>query len=273
MLHACAISLSLLVSCPFIVSAVPSLTSYALKETVSAPFLWEAVGAPPPEQTIELRIGLQHPGFELIEKHLYEVSDPTHRRYGQHLTKAEVEALVVPPQESLSVVDTWLKSFDVDTDSLARSPGKDWVILVVPVHKAENLLNTVRLRLTSLHPLMSSQKYSVWKHAESGEEIIRTTSYSLPAHLHKHIDVVQPTTMFGQLRSQGSTIFSSTKAYKQVQLELASTSELVKANTVPPICAYVITIQCLELIYNFKNYHPSGRDSSIGVTGYLVRQH
>jgi len=266
MLRAFSISLSLLVSYPFLVSAVPSVASYALKETVAAPLQWKAVGLPSPQQTIELRIGLQHPGFELIEKHLYEVSDPTHRRYGQHLTKAEVEALVLPPQESLSVVDAWLQSFDVDTDSLVRSPGKDWVVLVVPVHKAEKLLNTVRSRLVSMHLLISPQKYSVWKHAESGEEIVRTTAYSLPAHIHRHIDVVQPTTMFGQLRSQRSTIFSSSNAYKQ----LASTSEPTNANVVPPICAYVITAQCLELIYNFKNYHPSRRDNSIGVTGYLV---
>lgn len=36
------------------------------------------------------------------------------------------------------------------------------------------------------------QQYHVWVH-DSGDSVIRTTSYNLPEHLHEHVDVIQPT--------------------------------------------------------------------------------
>jgi len=47
-------------------------------------------------------------------KHLYEVSDPDHERYGAHLSKEEVEALVAPHQESVDLVDEWLQSHGIE---------------------------------------------------------------------------------------------------------------------------------------------------------------
>jgi tripeptidyl-peptidase I len=116
---------------------------YVIKEEVSSPRGWVKQSRPPPDHNIILRIGLPQPNFHLLEKNLYEVSDPAQERYGQHLSKSEVEALVAPHPESLNLVNEWLSSFGLDEDSLVRSPARDWVTLKVPVILAEKMLDTV----------------------------------------------------------------------------------------------------------------------------------
>ena len=117
--------------------------NYIIKEEVSSPSGWVRHNRPPPDHSIILRIGLQQANFEVLEKKIYEVSDPAHKRYGQHLSKSEVEALVAPHPESLNSVNEWLSSFGVDEDSLVRSPARDWVTLKVSVSLAEKMLDTV----------------------------------------------------------------------------------------------------------------------------------
>lgn len=70
-------------------------------------------------------------------------SDPFHDRYGQHLSKEEVESLVAPEPESVHLVNEWLASHGLYEDSLSRSPAKDWVLVKVPVSLAEDMLKTV----------------------------------------------------------------------------------------------------------------------------------
>ena len=123
------------------VAAAPS--KYCVKEEISSPGGWVKHSRPPPDHNIVLRIGLPQPNFHVLEKNLYEVSDPDHERYGQHLSKSEVEALVAPHPESLNLVNEWLGTFGVDEDSLVRSPARDWVTLKVPVSLAEKMLDTV----------------------------------------------------------------------------------------------------------------------------------
>jgi tripeptidyl-peptidase-1 len=118
-------------------------SAYSVKEEVNSPRGWVKHSRPPPNQNIVLRIGLPQPNFHALEKHLYEVSDPDHERYGQHLSKTEVEALVAPHQESVELVNEWLGTFGINEDSLVRSPARDWVTLKVPVSLAEKMLDTV----------------------------------------------------------------------------------------------------------------------------------
>ena len=122
-------------------AAVPR--KYCVKEEVSSPRGWVKHGLPHPDHNIVLQIGLPQPDFHVLEKNLYEVSDPDHERYGQHLSKSEVEALVAPHPESLNLVNEWLGTFGIDVDSLVRSPARDWVTLEVPVSLAEKMLDTV----------------------------------------------------------------------------------------------------------------------------------
>lgn len=176
----------------------------------------------------------------------------THARYGQHLTKEQVEAHVAPHPNTLSAVESWLESygFDLEADTL-RSPAKDWIIISVPVHVAEHLLNTT---------------YSVWNHV-SGDSLVRTTYYNLPEHLHEHIDVIQPTTSFGLFKPQRITSFIEEDAPVLVD---ATAQVLSSANTiVNASCNTTITPQCLYQLYDI-NYNGSfSTGNSIATANYL----
>jgi len=119
-------------------------TIHEVKESILPPRGWTRRSVAPSNHNIELKIGLSQPNFPLLEKHLYEVSDPFHERYGQHLSKEEVEALVAPHDESLTLVDEWLASHGIREEDFTRSPARDWVTIKVPVRLAEKMLDTVR---------------------------------------------------------------------------------------------------------------------------------
>lgn len=103
-------------------------------------------------------------------------------------------------------------------------------------------------------PAEKFQKYRVYEHVESGEYLVRTTSYSLPKYLHEHVEVVQPTTSFGRFKKQVSTL----SIIEDAPLEAESS------------CNKTITITCLQQLYNAVGYKPlADGGNRIGITAYL----
>lgn len=60
------------------------------------------------DHTVTLRIGLKQASFDKLEKELYEVSDPSHFRYGQHLSHSDIHALTAPAEDAITAVEEWL---------------------------------------------------------------------------------------------------------------------------------------------------------------------
>ncbi|KAH9474991.1 Tripeptidyl-peptidase sed2 [Psilocybe cubensis] len=227
-----------------------------IKEVVHHPLGWIKLGRPTPDHLIALQIGLPQHNFPKLEKRLYEVSDPKHSDYGQHLSRQEVEALVSPHPRSLSAVSRWLKSFNVEDQDITYSPAKDWIKVTLPVQTVEEMLDTT---------------YHVWEHVASGDKLVRTTSYKIPAQLEAHVDVIQPTTTFGGLQSRRSTIFAVDDAPRVSSEESTQIVADVASNiTVDASCNHTITIPCLLKLYNADRYVPSHNlNNSIAVAGYL----
>jgi len=246
-----------LLSVSSIFAAPPNDYTLRIKETVYPLRGWAKHSLPPPDHNIALRIGLPRPSFPVLEWHLYEVSSPDHECYGQHLSKEEVEALVAPHQESVDSVNQWLFSHGLEESDLINSPAKDWVTVKVSVSLAEKMLGTVGPHLISVMKVMlifhTLQTYYVWKHLESGDFTVRTTEYSLPNHLHDHVDVIQPTTVFGGFKKSKSTIIwldKSSAASDAINGDLAPIVDATSGVTVDASCNVNITISCLQQIYN-----------------------
>jgi tripeptidyl-peptidase-1 len=89
-----------------------------------------------------------------------------------------VNELIKPSDEALELVHEWLMANGVE--KMAHSPAKDWVHVYIDVESAERLLDT---------------EYYVFEH-EDGSRLTRTPSWSLPKHLHEHVDTIQPTNAF-----------------------------------------------------------------------------
>lgn len=240
------------------VSALPSKvrSDYAVKERHPVPLSWTNKGPAPKDETVHLQIGLKQQNEGMIEQHLLEVSDPKHSRYGQHLTTEEINEMVAPTQESVELVRAWLAEHGI-TD-LAHSPSKDWVHIMVPIEKVEQLLQT---------------SYSKFEHFD-GSVLHRAPEWSLPVHLHDHIDVVQPTNSFFNPKRENFEPLLDEATQSLADWDATHSSEAVSLAadaSIAQICNISNTTpRCIRTLYGTIDYEPQVPDqNSIGLCNYL----
>ncbi|KAH8117638.1 subtilisin-like protein [Phellopilus nigrolimitatus] len=249
-----------LLSLAVVVQAAPAhLTESVVKHAWSEiPDGWEVHTIPFVDHLITLKIGLKQNRIEDLITMLYEVSDPFHPKYGQHLSRLEVEELVKPSSETVVAVDTWISAHGVDVwTDVSRNSAGDWLSVTLPLSRVE---------------VMLTAKYHVYRHKRTGEEIVRTQAYSLPRALHAHIDLVQPTTMFDNMRKMHAT------SHVNEPTSMAASPEAVLTDVTGPAgqnisasCNTTITPTCLMQLYRTEGYALQAADKGnrIGVTGYL----
>jgi tripeptidyl-peptidase-1 len=205
---------------------------YVLKETHRVPreFIWESDA--PADHKIRLQIALKQDKFNELERHLYEISNPDHARYGQHLSASEVNQLLSPSSETLDLIQEWLHSH-IAPEDITYSPAKDFLSVTLNVAKVEELLDT---------------KYSVYRHID-GSKIVRAPQWKLPLHLHEHVTAMQPTTSFLRTPKQAPLFKGDIEAEKVV--ETATKARLKRRNgTVAEVCdANGVTSLCLRTLY------------------------
>ena len=72
-------------------------------------------------------------------------------------------------------MNSWLSENGLDATKL--SVTGDWLSVQMPVSAANDFL---------------AANYSVFTHATTGKQVIRTLAYSIPADLASHLDFVHP---------------------------------------------------------------------------------
>ncbi|KAI4606925.1 hypothetical protein J4E83_009836 [Alternaria metachromatica] len=229
-------------------SPIQARSPYVVKETHYAPREWTKLERSHGGKTIQLQIGLKQGRFEELDRHLHEVSDPDHARYGHHLSADEVDELVAPSSETHDLVHEWLAESGIDTSNLGYSSAKDWVIVHLPIEMVESLLDT---------------KYHNYKHKD-GSVVARTTAWSLPRHLHAHIDTVQPTTSFFRGAAHAATFVDEA-------VEVPKSYHTPQNSSISAVCNVTsVTPECFQTLYKTKWYHTkASRKNSIGFTNYL----
>jgi tripeptidyl-peptidase-1 len=186
---------------------------------------------------LKIRIALKQGNFQALEKDLLEVSDPDHARYGKHLSSDEVHAHTAPSVEALDAVHQWLQGHDIFADQLEYSAPKDWVIVSLPVAKVEKLLDT---------------EYHEYEHID-GTQVVRTTQYSLPKSLQRHVDIVAPTNYFGNPKFFGSTVRIAEESTPDNEIAASS----LDATAAPLGCLTTgVTLNCVRSLYQTIDYTP-----------------
>ncbi|KAJ3895618.1 peptidase S8/S53 domain-containing protein [Lentinula edodes] len=230
------------------------LISGRLKQSVEPPQQWRKHSAPLPGSRIELRIGLVQPFIHVLENHIQEISDPDHERYGQHLSKSDVETLISPQEQSIQLVTEWLHVHGIEDTNISRTPAQDWIVVTIPISLAEKMLDT---------------NYYVWQH-DDGDFTIRTTSYNLPEHLFNHIDLIQPTTMFARLSNMKTTLYMTKNNIALGSSHAKELTLITPSSDSQNDCNYTVTLNCLQSLYNTVGYQTRAHSrNSIGLTGYL----
>lgn len=176
------------------------------------------------------------------------------------MTAEEISSIVTPSDESRDLIMEWLREHDIT--NAVHSPSKDWIHVVLPIEKAEKLLDTT---------------YSTYRHSD-GSVLDRTPEWSLPFHLHEHIDVVQPTNSF--FRAMPKSSISGTGAH-QLTGEAHSLEWWDKvgkglygsngSSNISSICNISFTTpECIRTLYGTIDYKPkAAAKNSIAVTNYL----
>ncbi|KAI0367268.1 family S53 protease [Pilatotrama ljubarskyi] len=241
-------SVALLVSYFAVVaSGKPLARRMQVHETRShIPPAFQEVGPAPPDAVLNLRVALVQGNFAGLEKALMDVSTPGSPSYGQHLSKAEVEAFVAPKPESVAAVNAWLNEQGIEATKL--SPAGDWLSFSAPVSKASSLLDA---------------QFSVFNHTPSGSTIIRTHAYSIPADLKGHLDLVHPTTAFTQpFKGPVLNFVPSSGNRPTPAVNLSS-------DAVPASCQSEVTPACLQALYGIPSAPATVSTNRLGVSGFL----
>jgi len=166
-------------------SAIATSSANLMEALREVPHGWTSVGKASSAQRIHLRIAMSSPSEALFEQTLYDISTPSHASYGKHLKRDEVKAMLRPHPEATESVLAWLREAGIASESVVDDG--DWINFISTVGQAEELLDT---------------KFDIYRNAVGKQDKIRTLHYSVPEHLHKYIEMVQPTTRFGQMRGQ-----------------------------------------------------------------------
>ena len=93
--------------------------------------------------------------------------------------------MVRPQEPSFTLVEAWL--LENGLHHFSYNSAKDWITVSVYLSVAETLLDT---------------RYEVFQHEKDGEIAIRCLNWSIPTHLHEHIEAIQPTTSFWRPKAQ-----------------------------------------------------------------------
>ncbi|KAF1994689.1 tripeptidyl-peptidase-like protein [Amniculicola lignicola CBS 123094] len=204
---------------------------------------WKEVGAPAQSRRLQFRIA---PNHDLFEQTLMDISTPSHPRYGQHLKREELKELIKPRAESSEAVLAWLKNSGVATEDVVNDG--EWVNFVASVSTAEKMMATTFKTYQSL--------------VREDVNKIRALEYSVPKSVLEHIDMIQPTTRFGQIRPQFNHIHDKEK--------VPTTMLKMAAAVVNQTCAQSINPTCLKDLYNFADYKADPNAKvTIGVNGFL----
>ncbi len=138
--------------------------------------------------TLTLAVKQSPAGVAALERTLLERSDPNNvEKFGQWLSRDEVDSLVAPSVESVTIVSDWLHEHVQDIDMTSNG---DFMSVTLTIAEAERLLGGGENG--------AGAAYYHFRSKRSSASVVRLVSdkYYLPSHISPHIDFIGPTIRF-----------------------------------------------------------------------------
>ena len=176
------------------------------------------------------------------------------------MSHEEVIDCVRPSEHTLDQVHNWLSQSGIGLDALSYSPAKDWINVALPVSQIETLLDTT---------------YGVYQYEDGETRLTRAPEWSLPFHLHKHIDTIQPTNSFFRPNARKSTLKPVDASDDVIDRPNHRFTQVATPKpddkTLAGVCrATSITPRCLRTLYGTIDYKPQAPNKvSMGLNNYL----
>lgn len=205
---------------------------------------WHYSRTPRANQPLRLQVALTQGDVAGFENALMEMSTPEHPNYGKHFrTHDEMKRMLQPSVSSVEAVRGWLEdagATDIEQDA-------DWMTFYTTVETANNLLGA---------------NFQYYANRVKHVERLRTLEYSIPDYLVPHINLVTPTTRFGQLHVNRQTLRSKTKEDDETFRKAVSPASVD--------CDSAITPQCLKDLYKVGDYQADpANGNKVAFTSYL----
>lgn len=116
------------------------------------------------QRDVRVTFHVRERNHDIIRNAALEISDPDHPRFGQFMSKQEVDNITAPAVEDLQTVHAWLESVPGVTLSFMREDGRA-VAATMPVAIAESLFRTTFRLLTN---------------SQTGQQALRASEFTLP---------------------------------------------------------------------------------------------
>jgi len=159
-------------------------------------------------ERVTLQIGLALQNVNELEDRLRSVSTPGNPQYGKYLEADQVRAIFYPTSGASAAIKRWLQSAGVE--DISEEPLQ--IRFSTTVQTANRLLNT------------TFHHYDV-----GGTRKLRTREYSVPDHIHQHVDLIHPTTYFGHARRSWLQFPTEESNHNQDAQDAASCNPLTPA--------------------------------------------
>ncbi|PNY27653.1 Tripeptidyl-peptidase SED2 [Tolypocladium capitatum] len=197
------------------------------------------------QRFIDLSISLEPESHELLERTLYEISDPSSWRYGKYLTREEAKSLLLPRQEFTESVKRWLSEAGVADDRVRD--GGTLIHARIAVEHAEKLFST---RLVD------------------GGELVTRLADSAPADLHGHVTAIHPRLVLENPGPDEALHFK-----RRMQINDPPPDDGIAAEQDDHMdlqqCKTRITPTCLRKLYHMGDaYAKPHQKSLLGVVGF-----
>ncbi len=235
----------------FGIHTAPSIELDVLEQLPSTPEGWRQGIAPPAALRLRFRIAVRQENAYHFEQTVLDISTPNHPKYGQHLKRDELKAMLRPSADASQSILGWLEAEGVPETDI--EDDGDWINFYVPVSEAERILHT---------------KFHYYTSLLNDIERIRTLQYSVPKKLHQYIQMIQPTTRFGQMRGERSLVIDHHEVAKSRQKEQNFGTNSTRLNST--FCNTTITPTCLKELYNYGNFQPDPHNGML--PSEIVRQ-
>lgn len=215
-----------------------------IDKLAAVPKGWEESRAASPDEFIFLRVALkQQPSrIHALDQAVLEMSTPGHPNYGMHMTRDELRSYTAPSEDAVSVVTGWLAQH-----AIKPLVDHDWVSFTTTVGTANELLST---------------QFAWYKYLDGvGGPALRALSYSVPDHVAAYLNLVQPTTHFGNLGARKSSVFDMHPLELDESVIPDTKAHYVEDTSDLAVCTYSITPECLRLIYSI-HYTPAAPEKN-----------
>lgn len=185
-------------------------------------------------QVVQVRIAITQKNIEYAEEQLLRTSHPSSPLFGKHWGYQQITDWFLPDPKAVRAVNSWLQESGVTSSRISQTRDGS-LVFDATIKEMERILKT---------------QYHLYSQSHDSEMYLGCDNYSIPVHLHKHIDFITPTTPFDPLALKRAATYQTVRHYQpRTEAEGHHLFEREVTPGLPSYCGDLITPACLRSLY------------------------